>query len=183
MTVIEFAAVVGAGAFAAGLLGSLTGLGGVVVIVPLLVLGLGVDLRYAAGASLVAVIATSSGAAATYVQEGYTNVRIGMFLEVATTVGAIGGASLAAVASGSAVAVVFGVLHDRRDGRGERRRLPAPRIHRPGSRHAGRPWGARRFGPGRTPTDPAAPDLRRLFAVVILALGIQMIYKGLTGSL
>lgn len=110
MTVFSLTAIVGAGSFAAGLLGALTGLGGGVVIVPLLVLGLGVDLRYAAGASLVAVIATSSGAAATYVREGYTNIRIGMFLEVATTLGAIGGASLAAVAPGSAVAVVFGVV-------------------------------------------------------------------------
>jgi uncharacterized protein len=80
------------------------------VIVPLLALGLGVDLRYAAGASLVAVIATSSGAAATYVREGYTNVRIGMFLEVATTLGAIGGAALAAIAPGSAVALIFGIV-------------------------------------------------------------------------
>src|SRR5262249_17951832 len=78
--------------------------------VPVLVLGLGVDMRYAAGASLMAVIATSCGAAATYVREGFTNVRIGMFLEVATTLGAIGGASLAAVAPGSGVAVIFGVV-------------------------------------------------------------------------
>jgi uncharacterized membrane protein YfcA len=110
MTDFWLTTIVGAGALAAGLLGSLTGLDGGVVIVPLLVLGLGVDLRYAAGASLVAVIATSSGAAATYVREGYTNIRIGMFLEVATTVGAIGGASLAAIAPGSVVAVIFGVV-------------------------------------------------------------------------
>jgi uncharacterized protein len=110
MTALEFTAVVGLGSLAAGFLGALTGLGGGVVIVPLLVLGLGVDLRYAVGASLVSVIATSSGAAATYVREGYSNIRIGMFLEIATTVGAIAGAFLAARVSGSAVAIVFGVV-------------------------------------------------------------------------
>src|SRR5262249_52284704 len=83
------------GALAAGFLGSLTGLGGGVVIVPLLTLGFGVDIRYAIGASLVSVIATSSAAAAAYVKEGYTNLRIGMFVEIATTVGALVGAFLA----------------------------------------------------------------------------------------
>jgi uncharacterized membrane protein YfcA len=81
-----------------------------VVIVPLLALVFGVDIRYAIGASLVSVIATSSGAAAAYVKEGYTNIRIGMFLEVATTFGAVAGAYLAGLVSGSAVAVVFGVV-------------------------------------------------------------------------
>jgi uncharacterized membrane protein YfcA len=109
MTALEFTGLVGFGALGAGFLGSLTGLGGGVVIVPLLVL-LGVDLRYAIGASLVSVIATSSGAAATYVREGYSNFRIGMFLEVATTLGAVAGAYLAAAVSGSAVAIVFGAV-------------------------------------------------------------------------
>lgn len=59
----------------AGLLGSLTGLGGGVVIVPMLALGFGVDIRYAVGASLVSVIATSSAAAASFVREGYSNLR------------------------------------------------------------------------------------------------------------
>ena len=108
MTVLTFTAIVWLGALAAGLLGALTGLGGGVVIVPLLALGLGVDLRYAIGASLVSVIATSSGAAAAYVKEGYTNIRLGMFLEIATTVGALVGAYLAALVSASAIAVVFG---------------------------------------------------------------------------
>jgi uncharacterized membrane protein YfcA len=66
------------------------------VIVPLLSLGLGVDIRYAIGASLVSVIATSSGAAAAYVKEGFSNIRIGMFLEMATSMGALLGAVLAA---------------------------------------------------------------------------------------
>jgi uncharacterized protein len=109
MTIFEFTLIVWLGALAAGLLGSLTGLGGGVVIVPLLALGLGVDLRYAIGASLVSVIATSSGAAAAFVKEGYTNIRLGMFLEIATTLGALAGAFLATTVSASAIAVVFGV--------------------------------------------------------------------------
>ena len=110
MTVLEFSLLVWLGAFAAGFLGALTGLGGGVVITPLLTLGFGVDIRYAIGASLVSVIATSSGAAAAYVKEGYSNIRIGMFLEVATTVGALVGALLAGIASPGAIAVVFGLV-------------------------------------------------------------------------
>ena len=71
----QFSAVLCAGSLAAGFVGSLTGLGGGVVIVPLLTLGFGVDMRYAIGASLISVIATSSGAAAAYVREGFSNVR------------------------------------------------------------------------------------------------------------
>jgi hypothetical protein len=88
----------------------LTGLGGGVVVVPLLVLVFGVDIRYAIGASLVSVIATSSGAAAAYVREGYTNIRIGMFLEIATTLGAMAGALLAARIAAGAIGIVFGVV-------------------------------------------------------------------------
>jgi uncharacterized membrane protein YfcA len=105
-----FTAAVGASSLLAGFLGSLTGLGGGVVIVPMLALVFGVDIRYAIGASLVSVIATSSGAAAAYVREGFSNIRIGMFLEIATTIGALVGASLAAYLSTSAIAVVFGVV-------------------------------------------------------------------------
>jgi uncharacterized membrane protein YfcA len=109
MTILEFTILVGAGAFIAGLLGSLTGLGGGVVLVPLLTLFFKVDIRYAVGASLVSVIATSSGAAAAYVKEGISNIRIGMFLEMATTLGAILGAFLAARVSTAAIATVFGL--------------------------------------------------------------------------
>jgi uncharacterized protein len=94
----------------AGFLGALTGLGGGVVIVPVLVLLFKVDLHYAIGASLVSVIATSSGAAAAYIREGYSNVRIGMFLEVATTFGALLGAYLVAIVSASWIGVIFGVM-------------------------------------------------------------------------
>ena len=102
--------VIALGAFAAGFVGALTGLGGGVVIVPLLTLAFGVDIRYAIGASLVSVIATSSAAAAAYVRDGYSNLRIGMFLEVATTLGAVLGALIASRVPVSAVAVVFGVV-------------------------------------------------------------------------
>ncbi|MGH9512186.1 MAG: sulfite exporter TauE/SafE family protein [Terriglobales bacterium] len=110
MNVLEFTALVGVGSLAAGLLGSLTGLGGGVVLVPLLTIFFKVDIRYAIGASLVSVIATSSGSAAAYVKEGFSNIRIGMFLEIATTLGAICGAFLAAKVSTSAIAVIFGLV-------------------------------------------------------------------------
>jgi uncharacterized membrane protein YfcA len=110
LNVLEFTVLVGLGSFAAGFLGALTGLGGGVVIVPLLALAFGVDLRYAIGASLVSVIATSSGAAAAYVKEGYSNIRIGMFLEIATTLGALAGATLAALIRPEAISVVFGIV-------------------------------------------------------------------------
>ncbi len=110
MSVLEFSLIVGVGSLVAGFLGALTGLGGGVVIVPMLSLLLGVDIRYAIGASLVSVIATSSGASAAYVREGISNIRIGMFLEVATTLGAIAGATLATRISTSAVSIVFGVV-------------------------------------------------------------------------
>jgi len=110
MNVFEFTLLSMAGSLLAGFLGSLTGLGGGVVIVPLLTLGFGVDIRYAIGASLVSVIATSSGAAAAYVKEGFSNIRIGMFLEMATTLGALLGAMLAAKIPTPAIAVIFGVV-------------------------------------------------------------------------
>jgi len=110
MTTLLFSVLVWLASFAAGFLGALTGLGGGVVIVPLLVLVFNVDIHYAAGASLVSVIATSSGAAAAYVKEGYSNIRVGMFLEIATTFGAICGAYLTGVVSASAVAIIFGLV-------------------------------------------------------------------------
>jgi uncharacterized protein len=110
MNILEFTALVFAGSMIAGLLGSLTGLGGGVVLVPLLTLFFKVDIRYAIGASLVSVIATSSGAAAAYVKEGFSNIRIGMFLEIATTLGALAGAFLAVRVPTNAIAIVFGAV-------------------------------------------------------------------------
>lgn len=110
MNTLDFVALIGVGSFFAGFLGSLTGLGGGVVIVPLLTLAFHVDIRYAVGASLVSVIATSSGAAAAYVREGYSNIRVGMFLEIATTIGAICGAFLAVHLRASIIAIIFGAV-------------------------------------------------------------------------
>lgn len=110
MSILVFSLAIGAMSFGAGLLGALTGLGGGVVIVPMLTLLFGVDIRYAIGASLVSVIATSSGAAAAYVQEGYTNIRIGIFLEVATTLGAVVGGIIATKMPTAAIAVLFGLM-------------------------------------------------------------------------
>jgi hypothetical protein len=106
----EFSGIIFISSVLAGLLGSLTGLGGGVVIVPLLTLLFHVDIHYAIGASLVSVIATSSGAAAAYVREGYSNIRIGMFLEIATTLGALFGAYLTARVSTHAIGIVFGIV-------------------------------------------------------------------------
>jgi len=80
------------------------------VIVPLLTLVFGVDIRYAIGAALVSVIATSSGAAAAYVREGYSNIRVGMFLEIATTIGALVGAVVALHLHASVIAIIFGLM-------------------------------------------------------------------------
>lgn len=107
MTALSFILLLLCSSLGAGFLGALTGLGGGVVIVPILVLLFGVDLRFAVGASLVAVIATSSGAAAAYVREGYTNIRVGILLEVATVTGAIVGAIIAGMVSKNAIASIF----------------------------------------------------------------------------
>lgn len=95
---------------AAGFLGSLIGLGGGIVVVPVLTLVYGIDIRYAVGASIVSVIATSSGAAAAYVRERLTNLRTAMLLELGTTTGAISGALLAGVLRGRWLFVIFGLV-------------------------------------------------------------------------
>ena len=94
-TILTFTVILLVGAYCAGLLGSLTGLGGGVVVIPLLTLCFNVDFHYAIGAALVASIATSSGSGSAYVKEGITNIRLGMFLEIATTIGAVIGAFVA----------------------------------------------------------------------------------------
>jgi uncharacterized membrane protein YfcA len=110
VNILEFSLLVWLSSLTAGFLGSLTGLGGGVVIVPMLTLAFGVDIRYAVGASLVSVIATSSGAASAYVKEGFTNLRLGMFLEIATTAGALVGAIVAGMVSSRAIAIVLGIV-------------------------------------------------------------------------
>lgn len=110
MTPVEFVLVVFAISLAAGVLGALLGLGGGIIVVPALTLLLGIDIRYAIGASIVSVIATSSGAAAAYVRQHMTNLRAAMFLELATTSGAISGAFLAGVIGGRWLFILFGLL-------------------------------------------------------------------------
>lgn len=110
MSVIVFTVILLLGSYFAGLLGSMTGLGGGFIIIPLLTLLLKVDIHYAIGASLVSVIATSSGSAAAYVKEGITNIRLGMFLEIATTAGAFTGAVLAIYVPTHAIAIIFGLI-------------------------------------------------------------------------
>ena len=95
---------------AAGLFGSLVGLGGGVLLVPLLTVGFGLPIRLAIGASIVSVIATSSGAAAAYVRDRLTNIRIAMFLEVATSLGAVTGALAAPYLPTRALYVLFGLI-------------------------------------------------------------------------
>lgn len=110
LTPLEFTVIVFLVAVAAGLLGSLLGLGGGIVVVPVLTLLLKVDIRYAIGASIVSVIATSSGAAAAYVRERMTNLRVAMWLEIGTTSGAITGAYLAHKLEEKWLFTIFGII-------------------------------------------------------------------------
>ncbi len=110
MTPIDLVLVLAVVSVGAGLLGSLIGLGGGIIVVPVLTLLFHVDIRLAIGASIVSVIATSSGAAAAYVRDEMTNLRVGMFLEIATTVGAVSGAYLTTVLPARVLFVLFGVV-------------------------------------------------------------------------
>lgn len=110
MLVIDFIVFLFLASIFAGVFGSIVGLGGGVVIVPVLTLLLGVDIHLAIGASIIAIIGTSSGAASTYVKDKLTNLRVGMFLEVATTSGAIVGAAIAAYVNSAALSLIFGLI-------------------------------------------------------------------------
>ncbi len=110
MSLGEFSLILFAASVAAGMVSALVGVGGGVLIVPLLTIGFGFDIRTAIGASIVSVIATSSGAAAAYVRDHLTNIRIGMLLELATTVGAVSGALVAGLVNAQTLFVLFGVL-------------------------------------------------------------------------
>jgi len=110
MIAVEFVLVVFLFSILGGVLGSILGLGGAVVVTPLLTIFLGIDIHFAIGASIVSIIATSSGAAATYVRDRLTNLRVGMFLELGTTFGAIVGAALAAYANSTLLETIFGVV-------------------------------------------------------------------------
>src|SRR5256885_6042749 len=110
MIVILFFLTLFIASIAAGALGSIVGIGGGLIVIPILTLFLGVDIHYAIGASIVSVIATSSGAAATYVREHLTNLRVGMFLEIGTTLGAISGAYLAGILPVQLLYLIFAVV-------------------------------------------------------------------------
>ena len=110
MTPLMFVLAVAAMSLVAGFLGSLLGLGGGLIIVPVLTLVLHVDIRLAIGASIVSVIATSSGAAAAYVRDRLANMRVAMFLELGTTLGAITGAYLAGIVHPRFLFILFGLV-------------------------------------------------------------------------
>lgn len=110
MTPLAFTLCTLAVAIGAGVFGALLGLGGGIIVIPALTLGLGVDIRLAIGASIVSVIATSSGAAASYVRAHLANMRLGMLLEASTTIGALSGATLAGILSPRWLYLVFSVV-------------------------------------------------------------------------
>ncbi len=110
MIILDFTLAVFAGSVTAGLLGALTGLGGGVVLIPLLTLLFKADIRYAMGASLIAGHRHLFWGSGRLLKEGFSNIRIGMFLEVATTLGALGGALLAAYVPIHALAFILGVV-------------------------------------------------------------------------
>ena len=110
LTVLHFVLLTLGVSLIAGLAGSLLGLGGGIIVVPALTLLFGIDIRLAVGASIVSVIATSSGAAAAYVRERMTNLRVAMFLEIGTTTGAITGAFVAGHINVRLLFVIFGVM-------------------------------------------------------------------------
>ncbi|MCD6046737.1 MAG: hypothetical protein K0S08_384 [Gammaproteobacteria bacterium] len=96
--------------FFAGIIGALTGLGGGLILIPFLVLFLHINIHYAMGAGLLAVMTTSSGAALSFLKQGYTNIRLGMFLEIAAAVGALLGAHIAVRLPGDIVQFLFGII-------------------------------------------------------------------------
>ena len=110
MTALEFVLICFFVSIVGGFIGSLLGLGGGLIVIPMLTLALKVDIRYAIGASIVSIIATSSGAAAAYVRERMTNLRVAMVLEIATTLGALTGGYLAGRIAGRWLFVVFGIV-------------------------------------------------------------------------
>jgi uncharacterized membrane protein YfcA len=110
MNQLEFDLLVAVISVVAGLIGSLVGLGGGMIITPLLVIFMGIDIRYAMGAALASVIATSSGAGAAYLRDGVSNMRIGLSLCVATTIGAVAGAWLATILNTNVLSILFGVV-------------------------------------------------------------------------
>lgn len=110
MTNLEFSCILFLVSYSSGLFGALTGLGGGIIIVPVLVLLFGIDIRFAMGASLISVIATSSAAALTFIRNHYTNIKIGMFLETGAVFGAIIGAFLVRFISVDFISILLGAV-------------------------------------------------------------------------
>jgi uncharacterized membrane protein YfcA len=98
------------GGLIAGLFGSVLGLGGGILIIPMLTLVFGIPMKEAVGTSLICVIATSSGAASSYVKKHIADIRLGMTLELATTVGAIAGGLVAGIIKPEVLAMLFSLL-------------------------------------------------------------------------
>ncbi len=94
----------------AGILGAIFGIGGGMIITPILTLLFGLNIKYAIGASIISVIATSSGATIAYLRDDLLNLRVAMFLEIATTIGAIVGAILTGILSPIILYILFGLL-------------------------------------------------------------------------
>ncbi|MFT3788799.1 MAG: sulfite exporter TauE/SafE family protein [Tepidisphaeraceae bacterium] len=110
MTPLHFTVIMFAVSISAGVLGSLLGIGGGIIVVPVLTQLFGIDMHHAVGASIVSVIATSSGAAAAYVRERMTNLRVAMLLEIGTTTGALTGAVVAGYLNARVLQAIFGVI-------------------------------------------------------------------------
>jgi uncharacterized membrane protein YfcA len=157
MTPLQFVLVTFAASMAAGVLGSVLGLGGGIIVIPVLTLLMGVNIRYAIGASVVSVIATSSGAAAAYVRERLTNLRVAMLLEVGTTTGALTGAYLAGHVAVRWLYVVFGLIMG----------YSAVAMFR----------GRRETGTLSVPPDPLADRLRLHSSYFDEATGQQVVYR------
>ena len=94
----------------AGVMGAILGIGGGMIITPIVTLALGMDIKYAIGASIIAVIATSSGSTIAFLRDDVLNLRVAMFLEIFTTIGAIIGALLTGAFNPMILYVLFGAL-------------------------------------------------------------------------
>ncbi|HAB49936.1 MAG TPA: permease [Lactobacillus sp.] len=99
----------GVGIFA-GIMGSILGIGGGMIVTPIVTLAMGLDIKYAIGASIIAVIATSSGSTIAFLKDDVLNLRVAMFLEIATTIGAIIGALLTGAFDPIILYILFGSL-------------------------------------------------------------------------
>lgn len=143
----------------AGAVGALTGIGGGLIITPVLTLAFGVPIHQAIGTSLCCVIATSSGAAASYVEHRLSNIRLGMTLELATTLGAVAGALVAAKLPREALGILFAVLLSYAAGTMIRRSLKAERAE----------------------PDGVAPYTIRRLPIGLLGSGMAGVISGLLG--